>query len=128
MQGFIYDIRTAILPFFFIFNTQLLMIGIDNVFSFAIVVASSIIAILLFAAATQGHWLVKNRWWETVVLLLVAFMLFRPGYFWDKIDPTFKDMPGTQIFQIADTMEPGESIRFVVEGETLEGIERAYTF
>ena len=128
VQGFIYDIRTAILPFLFIFNTQLLMIGIDNVFSFAIVVVSSIIAILLFAAATQGYWLVKNRWWETVVLLLVAFMLFRPGYFWDKIDPPFKDMPGAQIFQIADTMEPGESIRFVVEGETLEGIKRAYTF
>jgi len=128
VQGFIYDIRTAILPFLFIFNTQLLMIGIDNVFSFVIVVVSSIIAILLFAAATQGYWLVKNRWWETVVLLLVAFMLFRPGYFWDKIDPPFKDIPGTQIFQIADTMEPGESIRFVVEGETLEGIERAYTF
>ena len=128
VQGFIYDIRTAILPFLFIFNTQLLMIGIDNVFSFAIVVVSSIIAILLFAAATQGYWLVKNRWWETVVLLLVAFMLFRPGYFWDKIDPPFKDMPGAQIFLIADTMEPGESIRFVVEGETLEGIKRAYTF
>jgi hypothetical protein len=128
VQGFIYDIRTAVLPFLFIFNTQLLMIGIDNVLSFAIVVVSSVIAILLFAAATQGHWLVKNRWWETVVLLLVAFMLFRPGYFWDKIDPPFKDMPGTQIFQIADTMEPGESLRFVVEGETLEGIKRAYTF
>jgi len=128
VQGFIYDIRTAVLPFFFIFNTQLLMIGIDNVLSFAIVVVSSIIAILLFAAATQGHWLVKNRWWETVILLLVAFMLFRPGYFWDKIDPPFKDMPGAQIFQIADTMEPGESIRFVVEGETIEGIKRAYTF
>ena len=128
VQGFVYDIRTAVLPFLFIFNTQLLMIGIDNVLSFAIVVVSSVIAILLFAAATQGHWLVKNRWWETVVLLLVAFMLFRPGYFWDKIDPPFKDMPGAQIFQIADTMEPGESIRFVVEGETLEGIERAYTF
>ena len=128
VQGFIYDIRTAVLPFLFIFNTQLLMIGIDNVFSFALVVVSSIIAILLFAAATQGYWLVKNRWWETVVLLLVAFMLFRPGYFWDKIDPPFKDIPGTQIFQIADTMEPGESIRFVVEGETLEGIKRAYTF
>ena len=128
VQGFIYDIRTAVLPFLFIFNTQLLMIGIDNVLSFAIVVVSSVIAILLFAAATQGHWLVKNRWWETFVLLLVAFMLFRPGYFWDKIDPPFKDMPGAQIFQIADTMEPGESIRFVVEGETLEGIKRAYTF
>ena len=29
IQGFIYDMRTAVLPFIFIFNTQLLMIGID---------------------------------------------------------------------------------------------------
>ena len=128
IQGFIYDIRTAVLPFLFIFNTQLLMIGIGNIFNFILVVISSIIAILLFASATQGYWLVRNRWWETVTLLLVAFMLFRPGYFWDKVDPPFENIPGTQIFEIADKMNSGESIRFVVEGETLEGIERSYTF
>ncbi|MCS5589929.1 MAG: DUF3394 domain-containing protein, partial [Candidatus Thioglobus sp.] len=128
VQGFIYDIRTAVLPFLFIFNTQLLMIGIDNVFSFVLVVISSIIAILLFAAATQGYWLVKSRWWETLLLLLVAFMLFRPGYFWNKIDPPYENLPGTQIFEIAEAMSPGQSIRFVVEGETLEGVQRSYTF
>jgi hypothetical protein len=128
VQGFIYDIRTAVLPFLFIFNTQLLMIGIDNVFSFVLVVISSIIAILLFAAATQGYWLVKSRWWETLLLLLVAFMLFRPGYFWNKIDPPYENLPGTQIFEIAETMSPGQSIRFVVEGETIEGVQRSYTF
>jgi len=128
VQGFIYDIRTAILPFLFIFNTQLLMIGIDNVFSFLLVVISSIIAILLFAAATQGYWLVKSRWWETLLLLFVAFMLFRPGYFWNKIDPPYENLPGTQIFEIAEAMSPGQSIRFVVEGETLEGVQRSYTF
>jgi TRAP-type uncharacterized transport system fused permease subunit len=128
IQGFIYDIRTAILPFLFIFNTQLLMIGIDSVFSFLLVVISSIIAILLFAAATQGYWLVKSRWWETLLLLLVAFMLFRPGYFWNKIDPPYENLPGTQIFEIAEAMSPGQSIRFVVEGETIEGVQRSYTF
>ena len=128
IQGFIYDIRTAVLPFLFIFNTQLLMIGIGNIFDFILVVISSIIAILLFASATQGYWLVRNRWWESVALLLVAFMLFRPGFFWDKVDPPFENKPGTQIFEIADKMNSGESIRFVVEGETLEGIERSYTF
>ncbi len=75
IQGFIYDIRTAVLPFLFIFNTQLLMIGIGNIFDFILVVISSIIAILLFASATQGYWLVRNRWWESVALLLVAFMV-----------------------------------------------------
>ena len=39
---------------------------------------------MLFAAATQGYWLVRCRWWETIVLLLVAFTLLRPGYWLDR--------------------------------------------
>ena len=128
IQGFIYDMRTAVLPFIFIFNTQLLMIGIDSVISFISVVTSSVIAILLFAAATQGYWLVKNRLWETVLMLVVAFMFFRPGYFWDKVDPPYENIAGQELFKVADTMSEGEPIRFVVEGETIEGVERSYTF
>ena len=128
VQGFIYDMRTAVLPFIFIFNTQLLMIGLDSAISFISVVVSSVIAILLFAAATQGYWIVKNRLWETVLMLIVAFMFFRPGYFWDKVDPPFENMPGKDLFTVADNMTEGEPIRFVVEGETLEGVERSYTF
>jgi len=128
IQGFIYDMRTAVLPFIFIFNTQLLMIGIDSTISFISVVVSSVIAILLFAAATQGYWLVKNRLWETLLMLIVAFMFFRPGYFWDKIDPPFEKISGNELFTVADKMSEGDSIRFVVEGETLEGVERNYTF
>jgi len=128
IQGFIYDMRTAVLPFIFIFNTQLLMIGIDSVISFISVVTSSVIAILLFAAATQGYWLVKNRLWETVLMLVVAFMFFRPGYFWDRVDPPYENISGQELFKVADTMSEGEPIRFVVEGETIEGVERSYTF
>ena len=128
IQGFIYDMRTAVLPFIFIFNTQLLMIGIDSVISFISVVTSSVIAILLFAAATQGYWLVKNRLWETVLMLIVAFMFFRPGYFWDKVDPPYENISGQELFKVADTMSEGEPIRFVVEGETIEGVVRSYTF
>jgi TRAP-type uncharacterized transport system fused permease subunit len=38
IQGFTYDIRTAVLPFMFIFNTQLLMIGIANWFQLVAVI------------------------------------------------------------------------------------------
>ena len=61
IQGFTYDIRTAVLPFMFIFNTQLLLIGIDSVFDLLLTVVSAIVAILVFSAATQGYWLVKSR-------------------------------------------------------------------
>ncbi|WP_419765051.1 MAG: TRAP transporter permease [Arcobacter sp.] len=128
IQGFTYDIRTAMLPFMFIFNTQLLMIGIDNTFEFIVVVVSSIIGMLLFAAATQGFWFRKNKIWETVALLLLAFFIFRPDVIWDKIEDPYKTVAGSEIFNVAKNMEDGERIEFVVNGETLEGDEKTFTF
>ena len=61
IQGFTYDIRTAILPFIFIFNTQLLMIGIESWIQGILVVVTSLIAMLVFAAATQGFFISKSR-------------------------------------------------------------------
>ncbi len=128
IQGFTYDIRTALLPFMFIFNTQLLMIGIESIFDFVVVVITSIVGMMLFAAATQGYWLVKSKWWETVLLLLITFMMFRPGYIWDKVQAPYDNIPGAQIFKVADKMETGDRLEFIVAGETIEGVERKFTF
>jgi TRAP-type uncharacterized transport system fused permease subunit len=59
IQGFTYDIRTAILPFMFIFNTQLLMIGVTGWFHLVVVIVIAVIAMLVFAAGTQGFFLTK---------------------------------------------------------------------
>lgn len=128
IQGFTYDIRTAMLPFMFIFNTQLLMIGIDHTFEFIVVVISAIIGMLLFAAATQGFWFVKNRWYETILLLALTLVIFRPGFVYDKIEDPYIYKDGQEIFKVADTMKEGDLLEFVVSGETLEGTEREYTF
>ncbi|MCG8531342.1 MAG: TRAP transporter permease, partial [Desulfovibrionales bacterium] len=77
IQGFGYDIRTAILPFLFVFNTELLMIGIGSLFHLILVIGAAVWAMLVFAAATQGFWVTKNRLFESILLLLVAFTLFR---------------------------------------------------
>jgi hypothetical protein len=128
IQGFTYDIRTALLPFMFIFNTQLLMIDIGNTFEFIMVIISAVVGMLLFAAATQGFWFTKNRWYETVLLLALTFMIFRPGYLWDKVQAPYENLAGSEIFKVADTMKKGDRLQFVVSGETLEGVERTYTF
>jgi TRAP transporter 4TM/12TM fusion protein len=123
IQGFTYDIRTAILPFIFIFNTELLMIGIGGWVHLTIVVFGAIVAMLVFAAATQGWFLTKNRWWETFAMLLIAFTLFRPGYFWDKIYPPLIEKPPTELVQILDDLEPGSQLRLEVKGEKMSGEE-----
>jgi TRAP transporter 4TM/12TM fusion protein len=96
VTAFGYSIRTAILPFMFIFNTQLLLIGIDSLGHLFLTVSTAIIANLLFAAATQGWFMTRNRWWEAVVLLLVTFTLFRPGFWMDIISSALRQVAADQ--------------------------------
>ncbi|HEY5764340.1 MAG TPA: TRAP transporter permease [Rhodocyclaceae bacterium] len=123
VTAFGYSIRTAILPFMFIFNTQLLMIGIEGVGHFVVVVIGAVAANLLFAAATQGWFLAKNRWWETIALLLICFTLFRPGFWMDEIYPPYVDAPASQIEEIIAPMDKDGRLRMFIEGITLEGNE-----
>ncbi|MDA0119370.1 TRAP transporter permease [Vibrio sp. T11.5] len=121
IQGFTYDIRTAILPFMFIFNTQLLLMGIESWWHLLLTIISSVIAMLIFSAATQGWWFTKNKWWETVLLLALTFTFFRPGFWWDQIYPAKVLHPGTEIAQITEQLAVGQEIELLVAGENLEG-------
>lgn len=121
IQGFGYDIRTAILPFIFIFNTELLMIGIGSPLHFIIVVAASVFAMLVFAAATQGWMLTKSRLWETAVLLLVAFTLFRPGFFWDEIFPPIEELPAHHLSDVIARLPANSQLQIQLSGENMHG-------
>ena len=121
IQGFTYDIRTAILPFMFVFNTQLLLMGIDSWWHLMLTIISSVIAMLVFSSATQGWWFTRNKWWETVLLLVLTFSFFRPGFWWDMIYPAKVLSPGVEIAQITEQMNVGQSLELRVGGENLEG-------
>ena len=123
VQGFMYDIRTAILPFLFVFNTELLLINVTvwkGIFVFII----GVIAMLMFASATQGYMFVRNKWWETVALLLVAFTLFRPGFWLDRVQPPFVEHAGSQVFELAQKAEPGTLLRLRIEGPDFNDPDR----
>jgi hypothetical protein len=75
---------------------------------------------LLFAAGTQGYFLSRSRIWESLALILVAFTLFRPGFWMDMIYPPLKSVPATEIYKIAEAMPEDAQIRVRVVGEDLE--------
>ena len=76
---------------------------------------------MLFAAATQGYFIAKSRIWETLALLLIAFTLFRPGYWMDKIYPPLESSPASGIYDVAGKMPVDSQIRIRVKGENIEG-------
>ena len=123
IQGFTYDIRTAILPFMFIFNTQLLLIGLTGWFDLLVTIASAVTAMLVFSAATQGYWFTKSYKWESALLLLITFTLFRPGYWWDMVYPPTNDRPGTELIEHIENVPAGESVVLQASGMSLSGDE-----
>jgi hypothetical protein len=111
----------------FIYNTQLLLIGIDSILDLILTVASAIVAILVFSAGTQGYWLVKSRLWESLVLVLIAFSLFRPGFWWDMVYEPKTQVAPTALIQEVEALNQGDFIQLQVEGVTIEGDEVSKT-
>ncbi|MEL6565601.1 MAG: TRAP transporter permease [Pseudomonadota bacterium] len=115
LQGFAYDIRTALLPFLFIFNTDLLLIDV-GLAKAVLVFFISLIAMLLFAAATQGYFIAKSRTWETVALLVIAFMLFRPDFLLDQVSDKYRSASGPAAIELMASAETDQELRVVIEG------------
>ena len=119
--AFWYSIRTSVLPFMFIFNTQLLLIGVDNIGEFILTAASAIVASLLFVAATQNWFMTRSRWYESILLLLIAFSLFRPNFFMDKLYPPYSQVAPTDLMQLVEQSPADTNLRVWIEGEDLKG-------
>jgi TRAP transporter 4TM/12TM fusion protein len=123
VQAFRYEIRTALLPFIFIFNTQLLMIDVHSWGELAFVIAASAIAMGCFVSGTQGWLLIRSRWYESAALLLVCFTLFRPGFWLDQIVDPFVTLPAAQLAKTANDVPLGSTIRFRAKSQTRAGDE-----
>ncbi|OOG25199.1 C4-dicarboxylate ABC transporter [Thioalkalivibrio denitrificans] len=121
VQAFWYSLRTVALPFFFVFNTQLLLIGITSVWQLLLTFFGALAGMLVFAAATQGWMITRNRVAETALLLLVAFTLFVPGYWMDRLHPPLETVEVTQLQQVAEETSPGGHLRLTVEGVDRDG-------
>ncbi len=119
-QAFYYSLRTAALPFLFIFNTDLLLIDV-TVMQGVVVFIVATIAMLIFAAGTQGYMLTRNRWYESLLLLLVAFTLFRPGFWMDQIHDPYESVPPAQFAEALERVDDGSSLRVQIAGEDAFG-------
>ncbi len=78
LQGFMYDIRTAILPFMFIFNTDLILHNINSWPQGLLIFAMACVGNFAFASATQGWFVARNRFYEIPLFLCVTLILMRP--------------------------------------------------
>ncbi|SDR06125.1 TRAP transporter permease [Pseudovibrio sp. Tun.PSC04-5.I4] len=126
VQGFIYSMRTAALPFLFIFNTDLLLIDVGLMQAIFVFIVS-VVAMMLFAAATQGYFFARSKLWESVTLLLIAFTLFRPGFWLDQIQEPYVDAAGPAIVQMIADAPAGDMVRLNLAGPDFDDMDKIIT-
>ena len=89
VQAFWYSLRTGILPIVFLFNHELLLIGIENIWHGLIVIVTSLIGILVFTSATQGWFINKLKWYEIIIFLVISISLLSPDFVLNKFYPKY---------------------------------------
>ncbi len=112
--AFFYSLRTALLPFLFIFNTDILLIDVtwaQGVFVFII----ATLAMLIFTAGSQGFFISRSRIWESLALILIAFTLFRPGFWMDMISPPFAQKDPSALMQVVADAQVGDEVRVIID-------------
>ncbi|MFP4683527.1 MAG: TRAP transporter permease [Ectothiorhodospira sp.] len=121
VQAFIYSLRTITLPFLFLFNTQLLLIGVEGPVQLLLTVFGALTGILIFSAATQGWLITRSRWYESLALLLAALILFTPNLFMDRLHPPHEALPAARLMEITEDLPAGARLRIAVEAMDAEG-------
>ncbi|MDA8858801.1 TRAP transporter permease [Candidatus Pelagibacter sp.] len=133
LQAFWYSLRTGILPIVFLFNHELLLIGIENVWHGLIVITTSLIGILVFTSATQAWFINRLRWHEIIIFLLISISLLAPEFILNKFYPKYNYMDINKIhlmkidskkearFKITRPSNYGERYKlFVIKKNTFE--------
>ena len=90
VQAFWYSLRTGILPIVFLFNHELLLIGIKSIWHALLVIATSLIGILVFTAATQRWFFNKLRWHEVIIFLIISLSFLAPEFVLNKFSPKYE--------------------------------------
>ena len=112
LQAFWYSLRTGILPIVFLFNHELLLIGIENVWHALVVIITSLVGILVFTSATQGWFIQRLRWYEIIVFLLISISLLSPEFVLNKFYPKYNYMQINEIHLVK--LDPKKEVRFKV--------------
>jgi hypothetical protein len=89
VQALWYSLRTGILPIVFLFNHELLLIGVENFWHALVVIITSLTGILVFTAATQRWFINKLRWYEVIVFLFISLSFLAPEFIMNKFSPKY---------------------------------------
>ncbi|WP_435090335.1 TRAP transporter permease [Candidatus Pelagibacter bacterium nBUS_30] len=119
LQAFWYSLRTGILPIVFLFNHELLLIGVENIWHAIVVIITSLAGILVFTSATQGWFINKLKWHEIIIFLIISLSLLSPEFVLNKFYPKYNYQDIDKINSVI--LDPKKEVRFKITRPSLYG-------
>ena len=119
--AFRYSMRMVLLPFMFVLNPQLLLIGVSGIGHTLLTLASAALAGFAFISVNQAWLIVRSTATERLVMLLTVFMLFHPGLFMDRLFAPYQKLQGDAAAAAIVQAPDGAQMRVFLRGTTLEG-------
>ena len=121
IQAFWYSLRTGILPIVFLFNHELLLIGVDSIWQFLVVLTTSLIGILVFTSATQGWFFKKLKIYEIIVFLAISISFLAPEFVLNKFIPKFDEKDLSVNILQNSSFDPSKQVHIKVTRLTAYG-------
>ena len=114
LQAIWYSLRTGILPIVFLFNHELLLIGIESIWQALLVIITSLIGILVFTAATQRWFINRLSWYEIIAFLIISISFLAPDFVLGKFYPKFNEqiLSSNKIQEL--TLDPSKEVHIKV--------------
>jgi len=72
-----------------LFNHELLLIGVENIWHALLIIITSLIGILIFTSATQGWFINKLKWYEIIIFLVISISFLSPDFVLNKLYPKY---------------------------------------
>ena len=121
VQALWYSLRTGILPIVFLFNHELLLIGVENFWHALVVIITSLVGILVFTAATQRWFINKLKWYEVIMFLFISLSFLAPEFVLNKFSPKYnqEELSATKIQSLY--FEPSKEVHIKMTRRTEYG-------
>lgn len=98
VEGFKFSITAFIIPFMFVYNPQLILLGDWEWLELIWLVASGMVGVYALAVMKEGWWLTRANVIERIVITFAAILLIQPSVWVDIVG--FAVMGGVYAFQM----------------------------
>ncbi|WP_041351528.1 TRAP transporter permease [Neorickettsia risticii] len=119
VQAFLYNIRTMLLPFLFVLDPQILGFDLSGPLDLFQVVVFSILGIICVTAGSQGYFLIRSKFYESVLLFLIGVAFLAPSIFINLV--TREYLPLEMDSRVLERFNDSKRLRVVLQERSFFG-------